>query len=135
MKKVVFPKKIRSPKRVKCRKIPGDHNLRFFFDEKSGHPFMSVSKKGDYYFGHEMTTSPELTQSNRIRKCYVKFRKNPNPHNKKKSFYHKRIKQNIFSPKNGRLKPKRNWRISSRDLKILRKIDRRKIKNVRTVKC
>ena len=118
------------------KRIAGDHILRFHFDQKSGHPFMSISKKGDYYYGHEMTSSPSLRESGEVRSKYVKFRTNPNRSQSKrqKSYYRRRIKMNLYSPTGGRLKPKQKWKISRFDLKKLKRLDKNKIKNVRTAK-
>ena len=69
------------------QKIPGDHKLRFFRDAKSGHPFMSISKKQDTHFGHEMTRNPSLTQEKNPRSGYIKLKTNPNKNDKTKSYY------------------------------------------------
>ena len=118
------------------KRIAGDHILRFHYDQKSGHPFMSISKKGDYYYGHEMTSSPSLKESGEIRSKYIRFRKNPNGNQPKsqRSYYRKRIKMNLYSPVGGRLKLKKKWKIGKSDLKRLKRIDKYKIKNVRTAK-
>ena len=131
MKKMRNRSKIR--KQNNKQKIPGDHIIRFFRDAKSGHPYMSISKEGNKYYGHDMTSHPSLKDDGALRKKYQKFHRNPNPDDNKNSFYHRRIKK-IINTKNTygyrlRLHPK--WKISTRDLKILRNLDKRKIKNVR----
>ena len=87
-----------------------------------------------YYYGHEMTTHPSLRENGLPRKGYVRFRKNPNPNSKEKSYYHISIKRIIYVEKNGRFSPKRKWYISKRDLRRLKRIDYKKIKNVRCVR-
>ncbi len=122
-------------KHKRTRKIPGDHKLRFYRDAKSGHPFMSVSKSKDIYFGHEMTKHPSLTEMGQPRASYVLFYRNPNPYCRESSYFHKsirRIKNGIINNVD-RLKRKPLWRISRRDLKKVRNIDKKKIKNVRPV--
>lgn len=111
------------------RKIPGDHKLRFYRDSKSGHPYMSISKNGNKYYGHEMTSHPSVRESGKPRKKYVKMHKNPNPDDKRISYYNMNVKRIINIDFRLRLHPK--WKISSRDLKILKIIDKKKIKNVR----
>ena len=61
------------------KKIPGDHRLRFYHDLISRHPFMSISKNGNVYYGHEMTTHPSLTKAGKPRAGYIQFKRNPNP--------------------------------------------------------
>ena len=115
------------------KKIPGDHMLRFYRDNKSSHPFMSISKNKNTHYGHEMTTHPSLNQKGLPRIGYIRFRKNPNPNNKNKSYYHKSIRKikDTRTEKGLRLKRKKNWRIINKDLKRLKRIDKNKIKNVR----
>ena len=111
------------------RKIPGDHRLRFYRDSKSGHPYMSISKNGNKYYGHEMTSHPSVRESGKPRKKYVKMHKNPNPDDKRISYYNRNVKRIINIDFRLRFHPK--WKIGSRDLKILKIIDKKKIKNVR----
>ena len=114
--------------------IPGDHIVRFYRDAKSGHPFMSISKNINVYYGHEMTTHPSLTKHGTIREGYVRLRKNPRAHDKARSYYHKSIKRitNLHEGNGkGRLSPRKHWRLSKRDLRRLKRIDKAKIKNVR----
>lgn len=115
------------------QKIPGDHRLRFYRDAKSGHPFMSISKNCDYHYGHEMTRNPSLTISKTPRRGYQQFRHNPNTKDKVQSYYHKSIKRikNIETHLGRRFRRNKNWIISKADLRILRRLDKRKIKNVR----
>ncbi len=111
------------------RKIPGDHKLRFYRDSKSGHPYMSISKNGNKYYGHEMTSHPSVREGGKPRKKYVKMHKNPNPDDKRISYYNRNVKRIINIDFRLRLHPK--WKIGSRDLRILKIIDKKKIKNVR----
>lgn len=115
------------------QRIPGDHVLRFFRDAKSGHPFMSISKKRDFHYGHEMTRSPSLTKDNNPRKGYQPFKRNPNTNDKSKNYYHRSIKRisNKLTQLGRRLRRYRNWVISKKDLKIIKRLDKKKIKNVR----
>ena len=114
-------------------KVPGDHRLRFFRDAKSQHPFMSISIHSNFIYGHEMTTHPSLNQKGLPRNYYVKFRRNPNPNNKTLSYYHRSIRRikNTYTKKGYRFRRKTNWRISKKDLRILKRIDKKRIKNVR----
>ena len=111
------------------RRIPGDHRLRFYRDIKSGHPYMSISKNGNKYYGHDMTSHPSLKDNGSPRKKYVKMHRNPNPDDKRVSYYSRKIKRVINYGQRLRLHPK--WRISYKDLKVLKMINKKKIKNVR----
>ena len=115
------------------KKIPGDHIVRFYYDKKSGHPFMSISLYKIIVYGHEMTTHPSRKENGLPRNGYVRFRKNPNPSSKEKSYYHRSIKRIENKEKHGRLSYKKSWVISKRDLRRLKRIDQKKIKNVRCV--
>lgn len=132
-KKKRFIKKKRKIKPWNKRKIPGDHRLRFYRDAKSGHPFMSISKCFDIHFGHEMTESPSLLQTGKPKSNYIRLRKNPNPNDKRRSYYQKSIKR-LNNTKKGnkpRLSLRKKWSISNKDLKRLKNIDKKRIKNVR----
>lgn len=115
------------------QKISGDHRIRFYRDAKSGHPFMSISRKNRAHYGHEMTTTPSLTINGKPRQNYVRFRSNPNRNDKRKSYYSRPIKRikNLETNLGFRLRRYKNWRLSRKDLKRLKKIDKKKIKNVR----
>ena len=132
-------KKARARKRNKRQKIwfkamiPGDHRVRFYRDAKSGHPFMGISKNNELHFGHEMTESPSLLKTGGIKNRYIRFRKNPNPNDKEKSYYRKAIKRIVNTTKGDipRLVKRKNWKITNHDLKVLKRIDKKRIKNVR----
>ena len=130
MKKMRKRSKTQKPENKKM--IPGDHTIRFFRDMKSGHPYLSVSRAGDKYFGHDMTSHPSLKESGTPRMRYQKMHKNPNPDDKRTSYYNRRIKR-VLSKGNhfSRLRLHPKWKISNRDLRVLRNIDKHKIKNVR----
>ena len=115
------------------QKIPGDHKLRFFRDSKSGHPFLSISRKQSIYYGHEMTRRPSLNTAKNPREGYVKLRINPNKSDKSNSYYHKSIKRisNKANEQGDRLRRYKKWTISRKDLKTLKAVDKKKIKNVR----
>ena len=116
-------------------KIGGDHIVRFYFDMRSGHPFMAITKEKDTISGHEMTTTPPLTKNNTIKSGYIRFRRKPNRHQQKKSYYKRRIKRRLqLSKSSGRFKIQKNWAISRKDLKVLKNVDKKKIKNVRIAK-
>ena len=115
------------------QKIPGDHRLRFYRDAKSGHPFMSISKNFNCHYGHEMTRNPSLTSGKSPRRGYQPFKKNPNTKDKTKSFYHKSIKRikDVETHLGRRFRRYKNWIISKADLRIIKRLDKKKIKNVR----
>ncbi len=129
--KIKFTIKRKKEKPWFKKKIPGDHRVRFYHDSKNGHPFMSISKNGNFYYGHEMTTHPSLTKAGKPRAMYVQFKKNPMPARKTKSYYRKTVKKiysrNCSKPRLSR----RKWTLSKKDLKRLRRVDKNKIKNVR----
>ena len=80
-----------------------------------------------------MTTSPSLDFKQRPRKNYIRLKFNPNKNDKRNSYYSRSIKRikNKESHLGNRLRRYKNWRISRKDLKRLKKIDKKKIKNVR----
>ena len=119
---------------MRDQKIPGDHIVRFYYDQKSKHPFMSISIHKTNAYGHEMTTHPSLNIHNLPREGYVRLRKNPNPNSKAKSYYHRSIKKIRNNDHYHRLSRKPKWWISKRDLRRLKIIDYKKIKNVRCVR-
>ena len=130
-------KRTKHLKSFNLKRIPGNHIIRFYRDAKSNHPFMSISNIELIHYGHEMTSHPSLKQDGRPRNCYIRFRKNPNPNNKGiKCYYNRAIKRlkNKKTQLGYRLQPRNNWIISLKDLKRLKRIDKRKIKNVRLVK-
>ena len=114
------------------QKIGGDHILRFYFDNKSKHPLMGISRIQNAVSGHQMTSHPEKTASGIVKKSYIKFKTNPNTKEKNKvSYYRKKIKRNISID---RLSLKKEWTISKHDFKVLKNIDIKAIKNVRHAK-
>ena len=122
-------KKIRNRKKIQrpysTQKIKGDHIIRFYFYEKSHHPFMSVTKHGNYHDGHNMTTHPSLRMNKTIRGRYRRFRKNPNPDSSSISYYEGPLIRNVTAdPKLMRLK--KNWFLSIGDLKRLKINDKTK---------
>ena len=78
-----------------------------------------------------MTTHPSLRQNGSIKSGYVRFRRNPNPANKNKSYYHKSIKRiiNTTNKKGKRLRMYKMWKISNADLRRLKRLDKRNKKS------
>ena len=115
------------------KKVPGDHFVRFYYDYKTAHPFMCISNYKNYYFGHEMTTHPSLRKNGTIKSGYIRFRKNPNPESKNKSYYYKALKRilNSSNKKGKRLRLYKKWRILRSDLKRLKRLDKRKSPHIR----
>jgi len=112
--------------------IPGDHKLAFYRDSKSGHPYMRISKHRNYYYGHEMTSHPSLRNNRTPRSGYISFRRNPNPTNKERSYYHKSIRRLMVVVNNAnRFRAHITWAISKRDMKKLKRIDRKRIKSIK----
>lgn len=126
-------KRRRTQKPWNRQKVPGDHKIRFFRDAKSGHPFMSISMKNNYHYGHEMTTSPSLDSKEKPRKNYIRLATNPNKNDKRRSFYNRSIKRINNKPSHlgNRLRRYKNWKITRKDLKRLKRVDKKRIKNVR----
>lgn len=130
-------KKSRNKKKIQKpwnkQKIPGNHRIAFYRDKKSGHPYMRISRYGKYYYGHDMTTHPSLRTDKVPRRGYVRFRKNPNPSSKEKSYYHKSIRRLwvVNSNSGKRFDCKKDWVISNYDLRKLKRIDKKRIKNIR----
>ena len=100
------------------KRIPGDHRIRFYIDLKSKHPFMCISIYCKTYYGHEMTSHPSLYKDGSVKVRFIRFKVNPNPKDKRKSFYKKSITRisGPFIGKINRLAKKKNWRISKKDL-------------------
>ena len=75
-----------------------------------------------------MTTTPSLTINGKPRQNYVRFRSNPNRNDKRKSYYSRPIKRikNLETNLGFRLRRYKNWRLSRKDLKRLKKIDKKK---------
>ena len=115
------------------KRIPGNHLVFFYYDYKTAHPFMCISNYNNYYYGHEMTTHPSLRQNGSIKSDYIRFRRNPNPTNKNKSYYHKSIKRiiNTTNKKGKRLRMYKTWKISNTDLRRLKRLDKRKSPHIR----
>ena len=113
--------------------IPGNHIVKFYRDEKSGHPFMGISEFGTRVYGHEMTTHPARKNNKKPRAKYQMFHKNPSGDKETESFYKKTVKKiiNEVTVLGPLLKLKRLWKIGKRDLKILKNLDKKRIKNVR----
>ena len=125
-------KKYKIQKPWNKQKIPGDHKLAFYRDNKSGHPYMRISEYGNYYYGHDLTSHPSLREDKRPRNGYIRFKRNPNPSSKERSYYHKSIRRllSIDSYNFKRFSPRKGWNIYRRDMRKLKKIDYRKIKNI-----
>lgn len=115
------------------KRIPGDHRLRFFLDIKSSHPFMCISIYKNTYYGHQMTTHPSLYSDGTVKRGYMRFKKNPNKKDKRFAYYEISIRRivNTISDNGYRLKRRYTWVICKKDLKTLKQIDKKIIKNVR----
>lgn len=126
---ITMKRKIQKPKNKQM--IHGDHRVRFYFDIFSNHPFLCISQYRNIYFGHSITDSPSRRKSGKVRSHYARFMKNPQPNKKNRAYFDKRIDTIIQKPHmDHRLNLKRNWIISNRDLRRLRRIDRNRIKSI-----
>lgn len=97
---------------------------------------MGISESGKDVYGHNLTTHPSLTKDGKPRSGYQALKKSPNPKDVRKSYYEKSIKKirNARNEKGPRLKRKTKWEIGKKDLKRLRKADRKRIKNIHPAK-
>ena len=105
--------------------------IKFYHNKGSGHFFLCVGYRGDYVAGHDLTTHPTLNRKGKPKNKYIALFKNPNPNDKRKSFMDKHLRKNlkIHFQDSGkkRLTKKQNWKLSKRDKKRIKRLDRNKI--------
>ena len=80
-----------------------------------------------------MTTHPTLNKNGKPKRRFLKLTKNPNPNDSRNSFIHRKLRKDVKihfeDTRQKRLALKRKWKLSKIDRKIIRKLDRKKIKN------
>lgn len=106
---------------------------KFYHNKASHHFFLGIAKRGVTLAGHDMTTHPSLTSSGRPKKKYLILHDNPNPNDKRKSYLDRKLRKNVkvcFDDSGKkRLTIKKGWKLSKKDIKAIKKIDKKQIKN------
>ena len=105
----------------------------FYHNNTSQHFFLGVAKRGDTLAGHDMTTHPTLYKNGKPKRRYLKLKKNPNPKDNRASYLHRKLRKNVrmhFEDTHQlRLIRKKKWKLCKEDSKIIKKMDRKQIKN------
>lgn len=119
------------------QKIKGDHIIRFYFDNKSHHFFLSISKHDERVDGHSMTSHPSLRVDGSLRIKYLKLKHNPSPSSTFPSYLEKSLLRNIdIVNKDGkkRMANKNTWKLSQKDFKRIKALDRKRTKHLKKQK-
>ena len=105
--------------------------IKIFHNKGSKHFLLVIALRGNYVAGHDLTTHPSLNKDGNPKKKYLKLYKNPNPSDKRNSYLDKHLRINIRinfdDTGRKRLIVKRKWKISKRDKKIIKRMDRNKL--------
>ena len=108
-----------------------NRHFAFYHNMGSKHFLLGVAEKGDHIAGHDLTTHPSLNKNNKPKRKYLKLVRNPNSRDKRVSYINKHLRKDVkkhFSDTgNLRLTLKKNWKLSKRDKKRVRKIDYKKL--------
>ena len=100
----------------------------------SGHPFVSQSKHGVFFCGHNVTHSPLRNFDGSIKRKYRRFPRRIVPGDPRASYFDTTLFRISNAPKpgktTGRLKRK-NWRLSKANKEILRKVERERVKRAK----
>ena len=126
----VIRKRTKIQKPITCNKW--NKQTEIYHNKGSKHFLLSVESRGDYAFGHDMTTSPSLTKDNQPRKRYMALYKNPNPKDKRTSYIHKNpriVKKHFEDSGDKRLTKKREWKVHKKDKRVIKKLNKKKLKN------
>lgn len=124
----------RQPRHYRKKGLPGKKENRFYIDEMSGHPFVSQSKHGVFFYGHNVTHSPLRNFDGSIKRKYRRFPRRIVPGDPRASYFDTTLFRINNAPKpgktTGRLKRK-NWRLSKANKEILRKVERERVKRAK----
>ena len=105
--------------------------IKIYHNKGSEHFLISIATRGDYAAGHDLTTHPSLNKNGFPKKKYMLLHKNPNPLDKRKSYINKHLRKNIkmhfVDTGRKRLELKKKWKVSKKDKKKIKRIDRNKI--------
>ena len=126
-------KRIRKRRKIQRPTFLNKWNRRitFYHNKSSRHFLLGIAKQGDYIAGHDMTTHPSLKKCLKPKKKYFRLSRNPNPNDERVSYVDRKLRKNIrfhFEDSGKkRLTKKKNWKLSKRDKKRVRKIDYKKL--------
>ena len=128
-KSIKLRRKIQRPlNRQKWRRQEG-----FYHNKTSQHFFLGTAKRGDALSGHDMTTHPSRTSQGKPKKKYMKLFKNPNPNYMRDSYIDKKLRINVKiyfeDSRNKRLTVKRGWKLAKTDVRRIKRLDKKQIKN------
>ena len=105
----------------------------FYHNQTSKHFFLGVAKRGDTLAGHDMTTHPSLNKGGKPKKRYLKLQKNPNPKDNRDSYIHRKLRKNVRIHYEDthllRLTRKKKWKLCKTDRRIIKRMDKKQIKN------
>ncbi len=101
---------------------------KFYHNLTSKHFILTIASKGDYVAGHDMTTHPSLKRNGKIKRKYILSKTNPNPNDKRQSYVDRKLriglKIHFTDTGKTRLRLKRGWKLSKKDKKLIKKLDR-----------
>ena len=141
--KGLFQKDMASRKSIRHRRIPKHFRLKglkgkkeniFYFDKKSGHPFISQSKDGSIIYGHRVTHSPSRSTGGLVKAKYHRFPSQTKPGDKRPSFFDGTLERIDNSPKEGKTTGrlhKKAWVVSLSNKKALRKVEKARMQKAR----
>ncbi len=120
----------RVPRHFRQKGLKGKKENVFYFDVKSGHPFVSQSKDGSTVYGHNVTHSPSKNPDGSVKAKYRKFPSRIRKGDAKPSFFDSTLERIDNSPKpgkkNGRLQ-KKDWKVSNPNRKTLKKAEKSRL--------
>ena len=119
------------------QKLKGDHVIRFYFDNKSHHFFLSVSKHDEKVDGHSMTSHPSLRIDGSIRSKYLRLKHNPAPFNTSPSYIEKSLIRSVdLVNEDGkkRMANKNTWKLSQKDFKRIKVLDKKRTRHLKKQK-
>lgn len=106
---------------------------KFYHNKASQHFFIGTAKRGETLAGHDMTTHPSLTSLGRPKKKYIALSKNPNPNDSRGSYLDRKLRMNVRiyfeDTRKKRLTIKKGWSLCKADIKRIKRIDKRQMKN------
>lgn len=115
---------------LKARKW--NRQFKFYHNKASNHFLLGVAKRGNTIAGHDMTTHPSLTKDGKPRKKYLLLNQNPNRLDERLSYIDKKFRNDVqlrfADTLQRRLTIKKKWKLDKASKKVIKKLDRKKIK-------
>ena len=125
--RIMPKKKIQKP----LSKQKWNKQFKFYHNKGSEHFLLGVAERGGCAAGHDLTTHPSLNKNGKPKRKYLELTKNPNPEDSRVSYINRRLRKDVkrFFEDTGkkRLTVKKKWKLSKRDKKRIKKLDRKKL--------